>query len=120
MSSDRSNGKSTNSSRTIKRRDVVKGIGATAIGSAGLSGTSLAGCKDEGCEKCDEEKGGPTRYLIAHRPPGNPDNCQELCLPKPAAEAHLDEHEEDSCGPCEDSNNYEKPGKKKGEHKDRK
>lgn len=88
------------------------GAAGTGLGLAGVAGKANAGCKThppvKKCPKCDEEKGGPTRYLIAHRPPGNPENCQTLCLPKPAAETHLEQHGEDTCGPCPDTKNGQK------------
>lgn len=50
---------------------------------------------------------GHKKYLICHVPEGNPDNRHELCLPAPAIEAHLRQHDasgasgdEDYMGPC--------------------
>lgn len=96
----------------ITRRSMLrKGAGAAGagLGLAATAGSANAGCKTHppvtACPTCDEEKGGPTRYLIAHRPPGNPSNCQTLCLPEPAAKTHLEQHEEDTCGPCDGNTN---------------
>jgi hypothetical protein len=47
-------------------------------------------------------QGGPERITICHRPPGNPENEITLNLPEPAAEAHLEEHEFDTLGPCDE------------------
>ena len=98
--------------RSILRKSSVAagagiGVAATA-GSASANGkkdkkkkNGKKGKKGKGpCPKCSDQPGGPTRYKIAHRPPGNPDNCQTLCLPAPAARAHLEQHDEDTCGPC--------------------
>lgn len=106
----------------ISRRSMLRTAGGAAgagLGLASASGTALAGCnghpKPRDCPTCQEGKGGPTRYLIQHRPPGNPDKCIELCLPEPAAEAHLEQHEHDECGPCPDdsSRNSQQKGRKK-------
>lgn len=76
------------------------GAAGAGLGLAAGSGTALAGCTTHPCPTCDEGKGGPDRFVIAHRPPGNTDMCIELCLPEPAAKAHLEQHEADECGPC--------------------
>ena len=42
-----------------------------------------------------------TRIRISHRPPGNPNNCNEMELPYNAVvSGHLNNHPEDSLGPC--------------------
>lgn len=89
----------------ITRRSVLRKTGGAAgvgLGVATAAGSVSAHKDDLDCPTCDEDKGGPTRYKIAHRPPGNPENCQDLCLPESAARAHLEEHEHDTCGPCRD------------------
>lgn len=108
----------------ISRRSMLRATGGVAgagLGMAGATGTALAGCKTHevpsNCPTCDEDKGGPNRYLIAHRPPGNTDKCIELCLPEPAAEAHLEQHEEDECGPCPDGSPSNRGRRKGGRRK---
>ncbi|MFC7140531.1 hypothetical protein ACFQMA_11920 [Halosimplex aquaticum] len=101
------------------RRSVLQRAGGAVGASLGIAASSGAvsatGDDDvlKDCPKCDEEKGGPTRYKIAHRPPGNPDKCIELCLPKPAAKSHLKNHPDDTCGPCKKKKKRKKKGKKK-------
>jgi type II secretory pathway pseudopilin PulG len=42
-----------------------------------------------------------TRIRISHRPPGNPNNCNEMELPyNSVVSGHLNNHPEDSLGPC--------------------
>ena|SRR5688572_17850691 len=41
------------------------------------------------------------RVVICHVPPGNPDAAHTITVGAPAAEHHMDEHE-DTLGPCDD------------------
>ena len=76
---------------SLSRRRALKLFAGTAI-AALIPSRALAGGHGEP-EKCNDP-------CICHRPPGNPNNAQTLCIPKKAREAHLKNHSEDSCGPC--------------------
>jgi hypothetical protein len=80
---------------SISRRRALKLFAGTAI-AALIPSRALAGGHGHGHgkpPKCDDP-------CICHRPPGNPQNAQTLCIPKRAREAHLKNHSKDSCGPC--------------------
>ncbi len=42
------------------------------------------------------------KVLLCHVPPGNPDNEHTICISPNAVAAHLENHEGDHCGPCDD------------------
>jgi hypothetical protein len=78
---------------SISRRRALKLFAGSAI-AALIPSRALAGGHGHGKpEKCNDP-------CICHRPPGNPNNAQTLCIPKKAREAHLKNHPLDSCGPC--------------------
>jgi hypothetical protein len=82
---------------SISRRRALKLFAGTAI-AALIPSRALAGGHGHGGghgkpEKCKDP-------FICHRPPGNPNNAQTLCIPKKAREAHLKNHPLDTCGPC--------------------
>jgi hypothetical protein len=68
---------------SISRRRALKLFAGTAI-AALIPSRALAGGHGKP-EKCDDP-------CICHRPPGNPQNAQTLCIPKKAREAHLKNH----------------------------
>jgi hypothetical protein len=82
---------------SISRRRALKLFAGSAI-AALIPSRALAGGHGHGGghgkpEKCKDP-------FICHRPPGNPNNAQTLCIPKKAREAHLKNHPLDTCGPC--------------------
>lgn len=93
--------KPENAGRT--RRALLRAASGTAVASfglAGLAGTAAA-CGDDptDCPCCANGR----KVKIAHRPEGHEgEKCIDLCLPPSAAQAHLDKHEYDTCGPCDD------------------
>jgi hypothetical protein len=76
---------------SISRRRALKLFAGSAI-AALIPSRALAGGHGKP-EECDDP-------CICHRPPGNPQNAQTLCIPKKAREAHLKNHPLDTCGPC--------------------
>jgi hypothetical protein len=76
---------------SISRRRALKLFAGSAI-AALIPSRALAGGHGKP-EECDDP-------CICHRPPGNPQNAQTLCIPKKAREAHLKNHSLDTCGPC--------------------
>ena len=42
------------------------------------------------------------KVLLCHVPPGNPGNAHTLCISPNAVAMHLENHEDDHCGPCGD------------------
>ena len=42
----------------------------------------------------------PGDIVICHIPPGNPENEQELSLTQESADSHLNNHPDDTLGPC--------------------
>ena len=42
------------------------------------------------------------KALLCHVPPGNPANAHTLCISPKAVADHLENHEGDHCGPCDD------------------
>jgi hypothetical protein len=76
---------------SISRRRALKLFAGSAI-AALIPSRALAGGHGKP-QECNDP-------CICHRPPGNPQNAQTLCLPKEAREAHLKNHSKDTCGPC--------------------
>ncbi len=58
--------------------------------------TAQDDCSDFPCGNNDN------KVLLCHVPPGNPENAHTLCINPNAVPAHLENHEGDHCGPCED------------------
>ncbi len=46
--------------------------------------------------------GNNNKVLLCHVPPGNPANAHTICISPNAVAAHLENHEGDHCGPCDD------------------
>ncbi len=53
-------------------------------------------CSDFPCGNNDN------KVLLCHVPPGNPANAHTICISPNAVAAHLENHEGDHCGPCDD------------------
>ena len=45
------------------------------------------------------------KVLLCHAPPGDPGNAHTICISPAALPAHLAEHPDDHCGPCEVAQN---------------
>lgn len=41
------------------------------------------------------------KVLLCHAPPGNPGNAHTICISPNAVDAHLQNHPDDHCGPCD-------------------
>jgi hypothetical protein len=79
---------------SISRRRALKLFAGTAV-AALIPSRAFAGGHQHGSD-CPCGKG---KQYICHRPAGNPQDAQTLCLPNKAAKAHLKNHPQDS--PCQ-------------------
>jgi hypothetical protein len=82
---------------------VIVVVGCDGTGSVGSSGDTIIGSNngnDDDNTNGEEPPNTPGDVVICHRAPGNPSQTQTLSLSQNAADAHLEQHEFDTEGPC--------------------
>lgn len=80
---------------------VIVVVGCDGQGSVGSSGDVVIGSgNDDDNTNGEEPPNTPGDVVICHRAPGNPEQSQTLSLSQNAADAHLEQHELDTEGPC--------------------
>ena len=84
---------------------VIVVVGCDGQGSVGSSGDVIIGSgNDDDDTNGEEPPNTPGDVVICHRAPGNPEQSQTLSLSQNAADAHLEQHEFDTEGPCPPTN----------------
>jgi hypothetical protein len=97
------------SSASLSRRQLLKRFSVGAAGALGVAALGSSRMAAEGGKVIPKKE-----FTICHHPPGNPDNAQTITVgSQHAVDAHLDNHPEDTLGPCSDDNGKHKKGKDK-------